>query len=89
MAECKEDFYDSFARAMAPIRLELAAGKGNLPTSVSFLQGFGVREPQELAGPGRWADATPERSMAVPIGVRTTKSFSSIFMKRKAVPTVW
>ena len=85
----KEDFYDPFARAMAPIRLELAAGKGNLPTSVSFLQGFGVRQPQELAGPGRWADATPERSMAVPIGVRTTKPFSSIFMKRKAVPTVW
>lgn len=66
----KEDFYDAFARAMAPLRIEAATGKGSLPTSVSFLQGFGVCTPGELAGPAHWAEAAPERSMAVPIGVR-------------------
>ena len=66
----QEDFYETFARAMAPLRIESAAEKGNLPTTVSFLQGFGVQEPGELPGPRRWSQAVPEKSMAVPIGVR-------------------
>ncbi len=65
-----EGFGEAFARTIAPLRVEPAAGRGSLPTAVSFLQGYGVREPRELAGPARWAQAAPERSMAVPIGQR-------------------
>lgn len=65
----RKDLYEELARAMAPIRIELAAGKGTLPTSLSFLQGYGARQPQELRQVERWAQARPETSMAVPIGV--------------------
>ena len=68
----KEEFYDSFARTLAPLCIEAAAGKGNLPTTVSFLQGCGVRSPGELPGPKHWPEAVPEKSMAVPIGVRAS-----------------
>lgn len=61
---------DGFARALAPVRVESDDARGSLPTTVSFLQGYGVKQPRELAQPDHWASACPERSMAVPIGVR-------------------
>ena len=62
--------FERFARAMAPIRAEEAAGAGQFPVSISFLQGYGVKKPQELDLAGNWANNLPNRSMAVPIGVR-------------------
>lgn len=67
----RKELYEELARTMAPIRIELAAGKGHLPTSVSFLQGYGARQPRELRQVERWAQARPETSMAVPIGLRS------------------
>lgn len=61
--------YEQFARSMAPLRME-AKGAPALPRSVSFLQGYHVSRPSELALDKNWANAEPERSMAVPIGVR-------------------
>ncbi len=65
----KEEGYELFARALAPLRTEAAAGKNALPASVSFLQGYRARKPQEIDGPTLWAQARPEQSMSVPIGV--------------------
>jgi type VII secretion protein EssC, C-terminal domain len=63
--------YDiAFSRALAPIRIEPSSGKGVLPTSISFLQGFGVMRTNEFKVEELWENARPETSMAVPIGVR-------------------
>lgn len=61
--------YDVFARAMAPIRLE-ERGRQELPVSVTFLQGIGVKRADEINIAEWWADSSPNKSMAVPIGVR-------------------
>lgn len=63
------DEYDAFARAMAPIRIE-QGNKNNLPVSVSFLQGYGIRRPKMYDLSRAWANAKPHKTMAVPIGVR-------------------
>lgn len=68
----REELYEEFARALAPVRIELAASKGTLPTNVSFMQGYGVRQPKDISTVSRWPQAQPEKSMAVPIGLRVT-----------------
>lgn len=67
----REENYEAFARSMAPIRIELAGGKGTLPSSISFLQGMNIRTPNELNLASAWTQARPEKSMAVPIGVQS------------------
>lgn len=62
--------YDTFARAMAPIRIE-TAGQNALPTSVSFLQGFGIKWPEDYDIESAWRSPKPDQSMAVPIGLRS------------------
>lgn len=64
----QEEQYEQFARSLAPLRMEVQ-GAPTLPRSVSFLQGYNVSRPSELALDKNWVDAEPERSMAVPIGV--------------------
>jgi len=54
---------------MAPVRVE-SVNKAALPTSVSFLQGYGLRRPKEYALEAAWAKAETHKGMAVPIGVR-------------------
>ena len=61
--------YETYARSMAPIRLE-KPGIKELPVSVSFLQGYGVKHPEEINFAQNWATSAPNKSMAVPIGVR-------------------
>lgn len=62
--------YDSFARALAPLRVDLTDKGGVLPTNVSFLQGYGAKTPQMLDISKNWANAFPEQGMAVPIGIK-------------------
>lgn len=66
----REELYDSFARALAPIRIELTGGMGTLPSTLSFMQGYRMRRPEELNLAAKWEQARPEKSMAVPIGVQ-------------------
>ena len=62
--------YDAFARALAPLRVDLTDKGGVLPTNVSFLQGYGAKTPQMLDLSKNWANAFPEQGMAVPIGIK-------------------
>jgi S-DNA-T family DNA segregation ATPase FtsK/SpoIIIE len=41
-----------------------------MPDYVTFLQGYGVNNAEELDVLGRWAASTPYKSIAAPIGVR-------------------
>lgn len=64
--------YEKYARLMAPLRIANDAGKNELPTSFSFLQGYGVQRPQMLKLEEYWHNNAPEQGMAVPIGIRKT-----------------
>lgn len=66
----KHHEYDTFARAMAPIRIE-STGNNSLPTSISFLQGYRIKRPKDYGIERAWLHPEPDKSMAVPIGVRS------------------
>ena len=71
MDQLSLDGCDAFARALAPLRLPEQSAADRLPDSVTFLDGYHVRRPEELdfadyLGPTRAASA----SLAVPIGVK-------------------
>lgn len=70
MDKVVEDSYEKFARKMAPLRIELPKGSEPLPTSVSFLQGYGVQTPKDIGLVEQWPEARPEKSMAVPVGIK-------------------
>ncbi len=61
---------DSFARAMAPIRLQRVAASATIPDSVPLLDLLGVKTVEELDVSSRWRQSEPYRSLAVPIGVK-------------------
>lgn len=63
--------YEILSRSMAPIRLKGGASDTSLPTSVTFLEGYGVRRPEELNVSGWWASGRTDETMAVPIGVKS------------------
>ena len=62
--------YEKFARSMAPIRLKGGQSDSALPTSITFLEGYGVQKPEELDVGRRWSEGRTDRSLAVPIGVK-------------------
>lgn len=62
--------YELFARSMAPIRDRLAEKNGQLPDTVTFFQGYGVRKAAEIDILSNWKKSRPYKSLAVPIGTR-------------------
>lgn len=72
-----ENDYERFARALAPLKLADIKGSTSLPNSITFLEGYGVRRPQELDLASRWASSQRHKSLSVPIGI---KSNGDLFM---------
>lgn len=72
-----ENEYEKFARAIAPLKLADIKGSTSFPKSITFLEGYGVRRPQELDLASRWASSQCHKSLSVPIGV---KSNGDLFM---------
>ena len=64
------DDYEKFARAMAPIRDRNATQSTQLPASVTFYQGFGIRNATDINLLQNWSSARPHKSLAVPIGTK-------------------
>ena len=64
-----EEQLDKFARQMSAIRAEEQSKAAGIPDSVTFLQGYGVRHPEELRVLERWCSSRPYESLAAPIGV--------------------
>ena len=62
--------YNALARAMAPVRVEEKGKSTQLPTCVTFLDGYDVKMPSEVALAERWRKAQPFKTMAVPVGIR-------------------
>lgn len=65
----EEDELDRFTRRMSSIRVEEATQTAQMPDSVTFLQGYGVRHPEQLRVTHRWRNSRPYETLAAPIGV--------------------
>ena len=65
----KDADYEYYARGLAPIKVDTIKRSAGLPKVITFLQGFNVHKPMELEIDKYWSNVTPEKSMAVPIGV--------------------
>lgn len=63
--------YEELSRSMSPLRLKGGTADTSLPTSVTFLEGYGVRRPEELNVEGWWASGRTDETMAVPLGVKS------------------
>jgi S-DNA-T family DNA segregation ATPase FtsK/SpoIIIE len=63
------DKLDALARAIAPVRL-LSSHGANMPTGLTFLEGWGVRRAEEIDAPKLWRESRPMKSLAARIGVR-------------------
>ena len=60
---------ESFFRRQAAIELETKGRTAQIPTSVTFLQGFRVRKAEELDVYTRWENSRPDQTLAAPIGI--------------------
>ena len=60
---------ERFARRMAAIELETLEASQQVPSSVTFLQGYGVRRVEDLNVEERWESSEPFKTLSAPIGV--------------------
>ena len=61
---------EKLARCMASIPVEFGTQSASLPSSVSFLEGYGVEEVQDLNIGARWKKAKTYKSLSVPIAAK-------------------
>ncbi len=76
--EISVDDCDSFARALAPVRLPEKKEAGQIPDSITFLEGYHVQRPDQLDIGDFWKNSCSYKSLSVPIGIKaggTTFSF--------------
>lgn len=69
--EVSSDVAERLARALAPVHLHKLATASEIPSKVTLLELLRAGQIEELDVLGRWQSGQPDRSLAVPIGVRT------------------
>lgn len=62
--------FPKYSRSMLPIKTDIGAEEALLPQCVTFLEGYGVRRPEEINLDANWNSGLTYKSMAVPIGVK-------------------
>lgn len=62
---------DTFARSLAPVRVNVSGSIGAPPSKVLLFQGMGVRRVEELNILQRWNDSKSYASLSVPIGIKS------------------
>ena len=75
--------YEEFARLMAPIRLAEGAAQLSFPACVTFLEGYGATTVYDLNILEWWDKSFPEKSMAVPVGVKENGDLLYFDINRK------
>ena len=77
---------ESVARMLAPVRLrsEKSTGGQAFQNGISLFEALKIRDPREIEYAEIWERAVPERSLAVPIGVRADGSLFSFDIHEKA-----
>ncbi len=76
--------FDAFTRGMSAIELEDFAEKKEVPESVTFLQGYGVKNVQQLNAAERWRTPAKGGSLSAPIGVMAGNRIFSLDIGEKA-----
>lgn len=69
MDEYNSEKFNSFARRMSAVELKGFAVQAEIPSSITFLQGYGVNTVEELNILERWNMNLAYKSLAAPIGV--------------------
>ncbi|MCH5314367.1 MAG: type VII secretion protein EssC [Eubacterium sp.] len=83
--EYSAEKFDAFARRMSAIELKGYAVQAEIPSSVTFLQGYGVKTIEELNILERWNSNKAYQSLAAPIGVLAgDKTFSLNIRENKS-----
>ena len=72
------------AKAMAPIRIPAGDVDLSLPDCVTFLEGYGVKRPDELDVLENWENACAYQSLAVPIGMASSDHVFNFDISEKA-----
>lgn len=62
---------NAFARKMSAIELDDMSGVQEMPSAVTFLEGYGVENVAELDIEERWMQSKPQDRLAAPIGMMT------------------
>lgn len=61
---------EALARSLAPVRLAEKKSVADMPTCVTFLEGYGVKKVEELPIWENWNNTNPSKSITVPLGVK-------------------
>jgi len=76
--------YEKFARYMAPIREQSLTTATVLPLNITFMQGYGIKSPNEIDIIKRWNSGVPYESLSVPIGVKANGETFNFDVHEKA-----
>lgn len=60
---------NAFARRMSAIEMSDTSSAMEVPSGITFLEGYGVKRVEELDVAGRWAESKPESTLAAPLGM--------------------
>jgi len=61
--------FDQFARRMSAIQVEGFAQQSDVPDSITFLEGYGVKTYRQLEVEKRWSKPKSDESLPAPIGM--------------------
>lgn len=79
----KKEEAEQFARQLAPYRIITRNG-AQLPSSISFLETFGVKQIEELCVNERWRVNQANKGLAVPLGIGTNGASLMFDLHEKA-----
>ncbi len=60
---------EHFARALAPVHIELEGNTATIPSKISFLEGYKVQRPEQLQILQRWEKAKAYEKLSVPMAI--------------------
>lgn len=60
---------DAYMRRLAAIELEDRYAEAAIPSSLTFLEGYGVKTVEDLDILNRWKTSSPHQTLAAPIGI--------------------
>jgi S-DNA-T family DNA segregation ATPase FtsK/SpoIIIE len=72
-----------FSNAMALFKTYSGTSKAGIPTSVNFLDLFSAASIEEMDILSRWSESNPQKSLAVPIGVKSGGEFFMLDIHEK------
>lgn len=63
--------FEQFSRDLAPVKVPIKDVGATLPSCITFLEGYGVKNPNQIPIVEKWEKSLTYKSLAVPIGMKT------------------